>query len=275
MYTESNNTIETSKLNFLALSYQMQQILILIYRFRFLHTKHIQTLLSQKAYSRNKLRLNILHKTGYITGYYTRHIATGRTPTIYSLQKNGIDFIKSLTGMNSYLQKLNNEPLPRYSLLPHSLTVADIAVTLTKYCNSKNLPLKLYTKADIANTKDYFLIKPDIFLKAGDVSYFIELDMGTESEKRMQNKLQAYINHNEKNNWQSYYSDLYPCINFVSLSIKRMESLKRRFEQVLTNNNYPPITVKLTTLSELTVTGLENDICLTPFRGDERFLFIT
>lgn len=275
MDNESINKTETPKLNFLTLSYQMQQILILIYRFRFLHTRHIQSLLSQKAYSRNKLRLNILHKTGYITGYYTSHITTGRTPTIYTLQKNGIAFIKSLTGMNSYLRKLNNEPLPRYSLLPHSLTVADIAVTLTKYCTSKNLPLKLYTKADIANTKDYSLIKPDIFLKAGEISYFIELDMETESEKQMQRKLQAYINHNEKDNWQSYSPELYPCIVFISNSIKRTEALQRRFEQVLTDNNYPPVTVKLTTLSDITMTGLENDICLVPFYGDERFLFLT
>lgn len=260
--------------NFLELSLRQQEILIYLYRFRFLTSLQIQLLLKQNWHHRTRVWLNTLQQNGYLEGIYTPSTKTGRTPTIYYLKKNGFRFIQSLIGTNSYLRKMQNENLPRFSLHIHCLKTADIALYIANYYEKYSQSLRIYTKADIANTRDYRLIRPDLFITSKNESLFIELDLETESFSTILKKQRSYIQHLHTFDWHYFSSDLYPCTIYITTSEQRAKKLQILFEDLLMKNGYPSVTIKTTTLSDFFNLGLEEDICYSPFNGDEKFLFI-
>jgi hypothetical protein len=92
---------------------RQQDILLQLYRFRFLNRKHIQALLTQKDYKNTNAWLKDLTEKEYIGKIFERK-AGSTEPAIYFLSKNGIKFLHALDGIEKEtLKKLRQEGLSK------------------------------------------------------------------------------------------------------------------------------------------------------------------
>lgn len=136
------------------LNQKSTDILLLLYRFRFLTRSQIQTMLGHKYHSRVLVWINELVKYGFILKFYEKSMLSD--PAIYCLDKEGRKYLKKS-------EKAELEPLSRawkeknYSVQfrHHCLFLADIYINLSEKHKDK---LKFKTKTDLYGVEN--LISP-------------------------------------------------------------------------------------------------------------------
>lgn len=258
----------------LKLSLRKKDILFLLYRFRFLQSKHLQFLLSQKAHSRMRIWIAELKRQSIIGSISIPTCAQGRLPEVYYLETNGFRIINALQINTSSSSTLSHKEKIHFFLLHHALATADLAVLIGKYYKKNAVPYCLYTRGELDMFVKHVPIKPDLFLKIEDKAYFLEVDRETKSEYKMVIKMKNYLRFYANNSWHKFQEDLYPGIIFVSLSDYRQVKLQKLFEELLKQEGFPPIVIKFTTLNQIYNEGLTQNICTVSFRGTEQFLLL-
>jgi hypothetical protein len=157
---------------------KQQDILKLLYRFRFLKRSQIQQLLNHKDYKTINLWLKDLIEKEYIQNRdikFPYKIA-------YHLAPNGISYFKKeLEYESKLLQKYYREQDRSLSFISSSLLIADIYLDLINR-NSEKVKFKVYIKSDYASHEhaDYLLaLKPNAYIiqtaKDDEKEYFIEI----------------------------------------------------------------------------------------------------
>lgn len=124
-------------------SKKQTEILILLYRFRFLNRHQIQTILRHKYRSRVLSWLNELVEQKYITAYYDKKLAA--LPTVYCLDNEGRKYLKSLDKEieagnidPELLNRVWREKKFTKQFREHCLFVADIYINLVDTAKSGN-----------------------------------------------------------------------------------------------------------------------------------------
>lgn len=275
MIKDMKNINKTNVSNLLLpISSRKRDILLLLYRFRFLHSKQLQFLLSQKAHSRMRIWLTELKELGFIGSMYIPTTIQGRLPTIYYLEKNGLSCIRSIETNRSFTRMLWRDNIPRFSLLQHSLAAADLSIAIAKHCKETKIFYSLHTKAELSTITNHPFIQPDLFLKLTQKAYFLELDRETESEYKIGIKIKNYLRFYSGNSWHNFQKSLYPGIIFVSLSPHRQMILQELCEQILKQEGCPPVVIKFTTMNQIEKQGLREGICTVALKGTEHFLLL-
>jgi hypothetical protein len=111
---------------------KQQEILKLIYRYRFLNRTHIQALLEHKDKRRIISWLKDLRDKQYVDWHYdaTDFIAKSQ-PAIYYLSLNGIRYLREIGGYSGEeLRKRYKEPGRTHAFIDRCLLVADCCITL-------------------------------------------------------------------------------------------------------------------------------------------------
>lgn len=124
---------------------KQKQILLLIYRFRFLNRIQIQTLLNNKDYKNINLWLKDLTAKNY-TGKIFERTAGINKPAIYFASNNGIKFFSSAEGADRKgLRKLYQEKRRSQAFIDQCILIAQVYIKLL----SQNLQdFKFYTQVD-------------------------------------------------------------------------------------------------------------------------------
>lgn len=120
-------------------------IILFLYRFRFLNRIQIQKLLNHKNPKNINTWLKDLSEKKYIERIFEK-IPGINKPAIYYLTANGIKFLKSLEGVEiEYLKKLRQEKRKSKAFIDQSIEIGNIYLNL----NSQNLAgFKFYTQND-------------------------------------------------------------------------------------------------------------------------------
>ena len=191
------------------------EILYLIYRFRFVNTRHVQLELKQKNVQSAQMMLTLLHRKGYIgRNYNGRDRLAGRRATYYLLP-SGMRIIRTSEKecAPKALRLAYKDRTATWQYADHQIGLGDIRSGLKKYYGS-SLKL-LFTKADLSRFDHSLTQIPDMLIgienksKEPDVSkgstassnYFF-LDYYTQSlsffglKKRIKNNL-TVIKDNE------------------------------------------------------------------------------
>src|SRR5450830_1672307 len=105
---------------------KQQEILTLIYQFRFLNRVQIQTLLNHKDYKTINQWLKDLTDKEYINRIYSNKPGENMKPAIYYLSLNGIRCLKALEFSSVQLKKLNREKERSESFISKHILIADI-----------------------------------------------------------------------------------------------------------------------------------------------------
>lgn len=124
---------------------KQKEILLLLYRFRFLNRIQIQKLLKHKDYKNINVWLKDLTDKNYTKRIFEKKAGINE-PAIYFISKNGIKFLHSTEGVEKeYIKKLNQETRRSRAFINQCILIADNYLLL----EGQNLKsFKFYTQTD-------------------------------------------------------------------------------------------------------------------------------
>ncbi len=140
---------------------KLEEIILLIYKFRFLNRNQIQTLLNHKHHNRINIWLNQLTEEKYLKRYYSTTFAG--EAAYYSLGTVGRKYLKKFKDTKKIKEQLLDRVWSEHSnsdqFKRNCMLLVDIYLSLTKLTNEVNAKLSFYTKVDLLNMK--YMIRPE------------------------------------------------------------------------------------------------------------------
>lgn len=215
------------------LTKKQQEILKLLYRFRFLNRIQIQAFLGHKDPKTINLWLRDLRAKGYVEWIYSTHFAEKTKPAVYYLALNGVRCLRALTRSVKdddgtiavapmypleELRKRYKEPTRSQTYIDRCVLIADCCLALerqddTNEAKGKKLRYYYQTEADYLLERSYYhfvldiddeLIHPHLIycqdkLNKDDKeektveSYMLEIFDSTLPRYRMKKRLSDYV----------------------------------------------------------------------------------
>ena len=217
----------------MALTKRDKAIIFSVYENRFLRRDQIQKLyFAGKSLPACNMRLKKLYENRFLERII-RPVAYGSSQAVYALDKNGVQVVAKLVKKEPYQIDWNRDKNKvRFLFLDHTLQIAEFKVNLNISLKNPETNLIFYQREskslkrkvlDPRGIKKYLVVMPDAFFglqnDKGKYYFFLEVDMGTETLKRFQEKVIAY-----KEYWKSgkYLKD-YGFNHFRVLTIAKSE----------------------------------------------------
>lgn len=247
------------------LTKKQQEILKLLYRFRFLNRIQIQAFLGHKDPKTINLWLRDLREKQYLEWIYSTHFAEKTKPAVYYLGLNGVRWLRTLTMTDNdgnvqpaappeELRKRYKESTRSQTFIDRCLLIAD-CVLMLKQENVKNKAqdkrLRYYrqTEADYLRDNSYYhfileseLIRPSLMFCQDKLdsngkeeetleSYILEIFDPTLPHYRIKKRLDNYVKFldDEDYNWkEETNTEKLPIILFVCPRTTDLIYAKRR-----------------------------------------------
>jgi len=195
-------------------------ILLLLYRFRFLNRIQIQKLLNHKDPRRINTWLKDLTTRNIIGRKYSTKLLANTKPAIYHLATKSRAILLIQPNINEkLLKRVYREKTRSDKLINHCLLVADLYFLLDKQAQTNKTKLHFYTKTDLVS--HYYLPykRPDAYIaiesKRQTKRYFLEIiDEGT-PRFMIRSKINQYIEYFQANTWQNRTDHPNPTMLFV------------------------------------------------------------
>ena len=219
-------------------------ILKAVAAYRVLRQDHIQQLFFGSK-STAQYRLSHLYQHGFLARHFLP-VYAGWSPTLYTLDKRGIAILKSECGIQRVILWDSENG---HEFLSHTLSINDCRVAVTVACRDSGYFLKHWsTEADLKADYDRVMITdlkgkkqsvsliPDSYFTLetpkGKASFFLEIDMGTMTVGRFQNKIRAYMAYVQTGKYQERYGTKSLRVLCVTNSMVRAGHLKSAAEEV-------------------------------------------
>ena len=195
-------------------------ILLLLYRFRFLNRIQIQKLLNHKDPRRINTWLKDLTDRNIIGRKYSTKLLANTKPAIYHLATKSRAILLVQPDINEkLLKRVYREKTRSDKLINHCLLVADIYFLLNNQSQTNKTKLHFYTKTDLVT--HYYLPykRPDAYIaiesRRQTKRYFLEIiDEGT-PRFMIRSKINQYIEYFQANTWQDRTDHPNPTMLFV------------------------------------------------------------
>jgi hypothetical protein len=192
------------------LNQKSTDILLLLYRFRFLTRSQIQTMLRHKYHSRVLVWINELVEYGYILKFYEKSMMSD--PAIYCLDKEGRKYLKKT-------EKAELEPLSRvwkeknYSMQfrHHCLFLADIYIKMAER-HKDNLRFK--TKTDLYGVENLISPISDALFTIEVKRYFLDI-FDDIPPIYMRMRVKQYFEYYNSDQWQDNTDAPFPEIILI------------------------------------------------------------
>lgn len=227
-------------------------ILILLYRFRFLDRTHIQRFLNHKDPKRINTWLKDLTDRNIIGRHYSRKLLENTKPAIYYLVTKSKQILETRVDIDSkLLKRIYREKTRSKRFIDHHLLLADIYFYLQASANNTNSQLHFFTKTDLA--KHYYLPykRPDAYIAVekdrGIKRYFLEI-IDEETPRFMLRKLiERYIEYLDDNKWHNTTGYNFPAVLLACPNNTIKNYLYKHISQVLEEEAENEIEFFLTT----------------------------
>lgn len=199
---------------------KQQDILMLLYTYRFLSTRHIQTMLDHKEPRRIKAWLKDLTDKGFITMDYERNsIDDNRKPAVFSLAPKARHILKQNKICTlKMLNKIYKEKRRTKKFIQECLTIADLYLF---FLSQKKVDetLHFYTQS-LLDSYDYF---PDplptaymtVKTKTKTRRYFIDLFNDYTPPFVARKRFKKYLQYERDGDWQARGNESLPTILFI------------------------------------------------------------
>jgi hypothetical protein len=239
---------------------KQQEILKLLYRYRFLNRIQIQKLMKHKDYRRINAWLKDLREKHYVEWIYSDHFLEKTKPAIYYLGLNGIRHLKQQTVTNKEGKERPQYPLPelrkRYrecerseSFIARSTLIADCCINLQAKTDQK-IKYDIMLQADyVDSTHNYrFLaesdtIMPDLCIVKEEIrsgqkeniltNYLLEVFDATLPRYRLKYRLSKYVEFLSDDEWESGDNDPSPIMLLVCPTTADLIYAKHRTKNLL------------------------------------------
>lgn len=250
---------------------KQQEILQLLYRYRFLNRIQIQTLLHHKDYKTINVWLKDLREKEYVTWIYSTDFMEKSKPAVYHLSINGVRFLKTTHEYPATeLRKRYREHERSEGFILRSRLVADSCIDLEAKSSQKTR-YAWQTQADYADpaSEYHFLVEADGIQpqlhfteqKAGKTThYLLEIIDPTLPQYRLRKRLKDYVTYMADEEWEGE-SDEPLVVRLVLpttyLLIYAKRAIRKRLEDVWDEDN---VTIQLTTVDKLRQGGVIDSI---------------
>ena len=203
----------------LKITNKQQEILTLIYKFRFLNRTQIQQLLNHKDTKTINSWLKDLTEKKYLNRIYSNNIGENTKPAIYYASINAIKYYRTTTKSNSYLKKLYRDSERSKSFIAEQILIADIYLSLIAIDNKGEIKYTFETAADVTPNQQYIFMEdlsPHlIFTKNKTKQYILVLLNSTMPKYMVKKSIKNYIELFFSNEWEDNTDQTFPTILFA------------------------------------------------------------
>ncbi len=241
------------------------QILLLLYRFRFLDRTQIQQFLNHKNHRRIIAWLNDLTNKNIIGRKYSQKLKENTKPAIFHLatKSRGI-LLNHPDTSEKLLKRVYREKVRSKRLIDHCLLVANIYFYLEKQTQVTKNKLHFFTKTDLSN--HYYLPynRPDAYIAVESEDekkrYFLEIiDEGT-PRFMLRSKIAQYVEYFEEKTWNNKTGYPNPTLLFVCPDENIKTFLHKHIAQVLEEEVEDEIDFYLTTREIIKDSQLQSNV---------------
>lgn len=203
----------------------LEQILIFIYKFRFLTTRHIQKLMNHKHHHNIMIWLNSLSTNKYLKIYKKAEFKT--EPGYYSLGTKGRKYFlehPEIKDINySLLDRVWKEGTNSESFKKHCLFLVNIYISLldlVKSIDNGQGKLHYFSNVDLQGVEQMIYPLPDAYFSIEDKDgnskrYFLDLFYDYTRWNDMEKRVRQYLRYYDKQLWQMYMKSDFPEIILI------------------------------------------------------------
>jgi len=242
------------------------EILILLYRFRFLNRYHIQNFLNHKDYSRINSWLKDLVEKRFIGRIYSRKFGENTKPAVYFLDTKVIQVLKEQKDINKLLlNRIYREKLRSKSFIKHNLFLADIYFYLNSLASENKSKLHFFTKTDLAEHNYLPEPIPDLYFAVEEDKgltrrYFLEAFSKGTPRYALRHRIFRYFNYYESNVWEKTTKHSFPTILLVCPN-KQMRGFLNKFIKETAEEQFDDsIQFFLTTTKKINKSGMKKEM---------------
>ena len=264
------------------LTKKQQEILILIYRFRFIDRIQLQTILQHKNHRRIHTWLTDLVNKDYIGRIYSKKIPDNTKPAVYYLGKNGRKYLQKHFATAEKEEKPDEQALYQLTktykdstrtevFKATCLALVDCYLASTAYTDKKHFTK--ITFSSLTECATYSLLKKfDSYLavkyKNGRIKRYAFIYFTHRTPRRfIRYRVAEVIKYSQE--W-GYDSDQpYPIVLGICSNHPIKNYVKKVCESKFAYYNHPEIKISLTTLYELKTEGMEKEIWVSPKNEEE------
>jgi len=265
---------------------KQQEILGLVYRFRFINRRQIQKILHHKDPKRINAWLRDLVGKGYLGRIYSHKLLLNTKPAVYYLNNTGVLWVRFTKGSSegdalefTQVKKFYEDKHASETFINHCLFICDLYVQIKAMeLGRKNLEYDFETKTelwteeqiegDIEDMREYL---PDVYIervvetkKRLDIApFFLELFDPHVPRFAMRYKVKKYLEFSESGEWRHTFESLqnnFPPVLFILSNQQKLNSLSRYIKKQLDEKyDSEPMTFRLTTYEKIQTEGLKNN----------------
>jgi len=239
---------------------RQKEILMLLYKFRYLNRKQIQPLLGHKHHRLIQEWLNDLVFKKLIIQDYDNKLAP--QPAIYSLDNKGKRYLKKLSDLK--IKPLNGIwRVTKYKdqLKTHCLLLGDIYLSLLDLAKKNNVALDFRTKTELYGMLHLIFPSPDTFFalkdKAGKARrYFLDI-FDDVPPVLMRRRVKQYFEYYNSDEWQDNTGQPFPEVILVCPNHRLKSHLNFFIQNKLSDDS--ELAFYLTTKEDILTQGLNKN----------------
>ena len=253
----------------MTLKHRQEEILLYLYRFRFLHRSQIQHLLGHKQFNRIIVWLNQLTSEGYIHRYYNPKTVTiaaqyslGLKSRKYLLQKSEEKEKGTITIHPKLLNRIWREHTLSDQFHIHCLFLADVCLSLVSLVTKTHATVYFFTKTDLYGY-DYILDPhPDAYIAIKERNgktkrYFLDIFDPLPPRMILRRRINQYVDYYDDNTWQETTNHPFPQILLICPDERSKRYLYRYIQKTL---EYSDIEFFLTTRELVKTKGMCREV---------------
>ncbi|MBW7956072.1 replication-relaxation family protein [Patescibacteria group bacterium] len=208
------------------------EILLLLYRFRFLNRIHIQKFLNHKTHSRITPWLKDLTDRNIIHRIYSKTFTDIHTPAVYYLANKSRHILKDHElCSDEVLSRVYREQHRSQTFRNHCLLLADLYFHFQTAAQRQNTTCHFYTATDLAGVAYAPQPLPDAYITIKDNKkikrYFLDAFSDTAPMFAVRRRIHQYCRYYSGNYWQDHHRKTFPTILLICPSERIKNSLLR------------------------------------------------
>jgi hypothetical protein len=246
------------------LSDKQLEILLLIYRYRFLSRNQIQQFLNHKDYSLINRYLKFLTDCQLINRIYSTKRTDINTPAVYFLATKSKSLLKDYDKCNSdVLGRVYREKYRSEAFRSHCLFLANLYFHFQTAAKKQKSVCHFYTATDISDVAYTPLPLPDAYItikegKKHIKRYFLDIFNDDMPMFAVRRRIQEYCRYFNGNYWQDHNKDPFPKVFLICPTRRVQKSLLKSIPQILETED-TDISFFLGLQSDIQQRGVRND----------------
>jgi hypothetical protein len=224
------------------LTKRQQDILMLVYKFRFLDRTHVQALLGHKDKKTINMWLRDLKERNYLEWSYSKKFIENTKPAVYYSSLGAIRYLKTREDVNeNILRSLYRDGTRSQDFRSRKLIAAEIAAWASQRGGYEFLtPPSYLVGGNQANFLTNHRVEPDLILVRQKTRGYLVLILGYSWPRwRVMTALRAYIDLYLSNAWEDKMGLSFPKIVVVGRSRGQMGEVRRHVKRLLEAQENP------------------------------------